>query len=80
MALFRYYFDYTLVVNLIVNIRLTGVPKNKQVQDGIDICVEAIQSLKEVEGVAGFHVMAIGWEEEVSEIVARSGPYSRPEV
>ncbi len=60
--------------------RLSGVPKDKQAQEGIDICVEAIQRLKEVEGVAGFHVMAIEWEEKVPEIVERSGLYPRPEV
>ena len=60
--------------------RLAGVEKKKQAQEGIDICVEAIQRLKEVEGVAGFHVMAIEWEEKVPEIVERSGLYPRPEV
>ncbi len=60
--------------------RLAGVDKKKQAQEGIDICVEAIQRLKEVEGVAGFHVMAIEWEEKVPEIVERSGLYPRPEI
>lgn len=59
--------------------RLAGVEKKKQAQEGIDICVEAIQRLKEVEGVAGFHIMAIEWEEKVPEIVERSGLYPRPE-
>ncbi len=60
--------------------RLSGVEKKKQAQEGIDICVEAIQRLKEVEGVSGFHVMAIEWEEKVPEIVERSGLYPRPQV
>ncbi len=30
--------------------RLAGVEKGKQAQEGIDICVEHIQELKEVEG------------------------------
>ena len=60
--------------------RLAGVSKDKQAQEGLDICVEAIQRLKEVKGVAGFHVMAIEWEEKVPEIVERSGLYPRPEV
>lgn len=60
--------------------RLAGVEKKKQGQEGIDICVEHIQRLKEVEGIAGFHVMAIEWEEKVPEIVERSGLYPRPEV
>ena len=60
--------------------RLAGVEKKKQAQEGIDICVEAIQRLKEVEGVSGFHVMAIEWEEKVPEIVERSGLYPRPAI
>ena len=58
--------------------RMAGVPKEKQAQEGIDICVETIQRLKECEGVRGFHVMAIEWEEKVPEIVERSGLYPRP--
>jgi len=60
--------------------RLSGVAKDKQPQEGIDICVEAIQRLKEVEGVSGFHIMAIEWEEKVPEIVERAGLYPRPQV
>ena len=60
--------------------RLAGVEKKQQAQEGIDICVEAIQRLKEIEGVAGFHVMAIEWEEKVPEIVERSGLYPRPQI
>ncbi len=60
--------------------RLAGVEKGKQAQEGIDICVEHIQELKEVDGVAGFHIMAIEWEEKVPEIVERSGLYPRPDI
>lgn len=60
--------------------RLSGVPKEKQAEEGITICVEHIQELKEVKGVAGFHIMAIEWEEKVPEIVQRAGLYPRPEV
>lgn len=60
--------------------RLAGVPKKEQAQEGINICIESIQRLKEVEGVRGFHVMAIEWEEKVPEIVESTGLYPRPEV
>ncbi len=60
--------------------RLSGVAKEKQAEEGITIAVEAIQRLKEVKGVAGFHVMAIEWEEKVPEIIERSGLYPRPVV
>ncbi len=60
--------------------RMSGVPKEKQTEEGINICVETIQRLKEMEGVKGFHIMAIEWEEKVPEIVERSGLYPRPTV
>ncbi len=60
--------------------RMSGVPKENQAEEGIKICIESIQRLKEVEGVRGFHVMAIEWEEKVPEIVEGSGLYPRPKV
>jgi 5,10-methylenetetrahydrofolate reductase len=48
--------------------------------EGISICVEVINACKEMEGVAGVHIMAIEWEEAVDEIVkqARIGPKYDP--
>lgn len=60
--------------------RLAGVEKNKQADEGIKFAIETIQRLKEVEGVAGFHIMAIEWEEKVPEIVEEAGLYPRPQV
>jgi methylenetetrahydrofolate reductase (NADPH) len=60
--------------------RMGGVPKEKQAEEGIKIAVEQIQELKEVKGVAGFHVMAIEWEEKVGEIIKAAGLYPRPEM
>ncbi|GKT08540.1 methylenetetrahydrofolate reductase [Desulforhabdus sp. TSK] len=60
--------------------RMAGVPKEKQSEEGIKICVETIQRLKEVEGVRGFHIMAIEWEQKVPEIVERAGLLPRPVV
>ncbi len=58
--------------------RMAAAPKEKQPQEGIDICIESIQRLEQVPGVAGFHIMAIEWEEKVPEIVERAGLYPRP--
>jgi methylenetetrahydrofolate reductase (NADPH) len=58
--------------------RIEGVPKTKQRKEGIQICVETIQRLKEMQGIKGFHVMAIEWEEAVGEIVERAGLLPRP--
>jgi len=60
--------------------RMAGVPKDRQAEEGIAICIETIQRLKEVPGVAGFHIMAIEWEERVPEIVERAGLAPRPAV
>jgi len=60
--------------------RMSGVSKEKQAEEGINICLETIERLKEVEGIKGFHIMAIEWEQKVPEIVERAGLYPRPEV
>ena len=58
--------------------RIKGSENKKQ--EGLNICVETIQRLQKIEGVAGVHVMAIAWEEVVPEIVERSGLYPRPKL
>ncbi len=60
--------------------RMADTPKEKQPEEGVKICIESIERLKEVEGVRGFHVMAIEWEEMVPEIVEKSGLHPRPSV
>ncbi len=47
-------------------------------EEGIKICVEQIERLKEIEGVAGVHIMAIAWESKVGEIVEQAGLLPRP--
>jgi methylenetetrahydrofolate reductase (NADPH) len=58
--------------------RMEGVPAKKQADEGIKICVETIQRLKEIPGVRGVHIMAIEWEEKVGEIAERAGLLPRP--
>jgi len=60
--------------------RLEGVPKEQQPEEGIKMAVEAIERLKQVKGVHGFHIMAIEWEEKVPQIVEKAGLYPRPKV
>ncbi len=60
--------------------RMKGTPKEKQAEEGIKICVESIQQLREMPGVRGIHIMAIEWEEKVAEIVKAAGLLPRPEV
>ena len=56
--------------------RLEGAEKKKV--EGINICLDIIERLREIEGVAGIHIMAIEWEEIVPEIVERAGLLPRP--
>jgi 5,10-methylenetetrahydrofolate reductase len=46
--------------------------------EGIKICIELIQQLREIEGVAGVHIMAIEWEDAVKPIVEGAGLLPRP--
>ena len=60
--------------------RLGGMPKEKQSEEGIKICLETIQRLKEIPGVRGIHIMAIEWEEKVAEIAKAAGLLPRPQL
>lgn len=60
--------------------RMASVPKEKQAEEGVTICVEIIEKLKKIEGVSGIHIMAIEWEEKVKEICERAGLLPRPQV
>ena len=48
--------------------------------EGIQICIDLINELKEVEGVAGVHIMAIEWEKAVETIVTGANLSPRPVV
>ncbi len=52
--------------------RMDGVDKKNQAQEGIKICLETIDELKELDGVHGVHIMAIEWEEAVGQIVEQA--------
>ena len=46
--------------------------------EGIKICIEQIEELKDTNGVAGVHIMAIEWEAAIKPIVEGAGLYPRP--
>ena len=46
--------------------------------EGIKICIEQIQELKGIDGVAGVHIMAIEWEAAIKPIVEGAGLHPRP--
>jgi methylenetetrahydrofolate reductase (NADPH) len=47
---------------------------------GIELCIEQVREIREIEGVAGIHIMAIEWEEAVRPIVEGAGLLPRPAV
>jgi 5,10-methylenetetrahydrofolate reductase len=47
-------------------------------EEGVKIPLEIIEELKEMPGVHGIHIMAVGWESIVPEIVERAGLLPRP--
>lgn len=53
--------------------RIRKTPPNQQRNEGKRICVEIIQQVREIEGVAGVHVMAFRQEELVAEIIDEAG-------
>ncbi len=66
---------------------IKGIPKEDKKarreawrKTGIQICIEQIQEIREIEGVAGIHIMAIEWEEAVRPIVEGAGLLPRPTV
>ncbi|MFN2157812.1 MAG: methylenetetrahydrofolate reductase [Anaerolineae bacterium] len=64
---------------------IKGIPSEEKAarraawqEEGISICVEIFQLVREIPGVAGVHIMAIEWEEAVPIIVERAGLLPRP--
>lgn len=58
--------------------RLRAKPKEERAQEGISLCVEQIEQLREIPGVRGIHLMAIEWEHKVPEIIELAGLLPRP--
>jgi methylenetetrahydrofolate reductase (NADPH) len=56
------------------------VKAKKGAEEGIKICVEQIEELREIKGVRGIHLMAIEWEHKVPEIAERAKLLPRPQV
>ncbi len=53
--------------------RLRGVPTDRVAAEGMAACAETVAALRELPGVAGVHVMAVGYERGVPEILAAAG-------
>ena len=46
--------------------------------EGVNIGIELIEQMKEIPGIHGVHIMAVGWEDIVPEIVEKTGLLPRP--
>ncbi|MDP3879743.1 MAG: methylenetetrahydrofolate reductase, partial [Dehalococcoidales bacterium] len=52
--------------------------KDTAKEEGIKIILEIIEQIKQIPGVHGIHIMAVGWEEIVPELVEKAGLMPRP--
>lgn len=57
--------------------RMEKTPKAAQPEEGIRICCEIIEQVREIPGIAGLHIMAVRWAESIPEIVTRVGLHPR---
>jgi len=60
--------------------RIRKTSSDKRAEEGVKLCVEIIQQVREIEGVAGVHLMCIEWEEVVPEITEQARLLPRPAV
>ena len=57
--------------------RLKKTPKERWIEEGMQLCVEIIEQVRQIPGVAGVHVMAYRQEETVAEIIHRAKLFPR---
>jgi len=57
--------------------RMKKTPPARWLEEGMAICIEIIEQVRELEGIAGIHVMAYRQEETVAEIIHRVGLFPR---
>jgi methylenetetrahydrofolate reductase (NADPH) len=60
--------------------RMAKAPGERKREEGMRICIEMIERVREIEGVHGVHVMAYRQEELVAEIIERAGLLPRPTI
>ena len=74
----RYMKDYVSGVSVPDEIITRLEQAEKAKEEGVQIILEIIEQLKEIPGVHGIHIMAVGWEDIVPEMVAQAGLMPRP--
>ena len=74
----RYMRDYVSGVS-VPNEVVTRMEKASDAkEEGIKIILEIVEQVKEIPGVHGIHIMAVGWEDAVPRIVEQAGLLPRP--
>lgn len=76
----RYMRDYVPGVNVPDEVVARMENADNAKEEGVSIILEIIEHLKEMSGVHGIHIMAVGWEDIVPELVAKAGLMPRPVV
>jgi methylenetetrahydrofolate reductase (NADPH) len=74
----RYMKDYVSGVSVPDEIITRLEQAEKAKDEGVKIILEIIEQLKEIPGVHGIHIMAVGWEDIVPEMVEKAGLMPRP--
>jgi 5,10-methylenetetrahydrofolate reductase len=74
----RYMRDYVSGVTVPDEIITRLEQAEKAKEEGVKIILEIIEQLKEIPGVHGIHIMAVGWEDIVPELVEKAGLLPRP--
>lgn len=74
----RYMRDYVSGVSVPDEIVTRMEEAKSAKEEGVEIVLEIVEQLKEIPGVHGVHIMAVGWEDIVPEIVDRAGLLPRP--
>lgn len=64
----------------VMNSMTAASAAKKGKEEGIRICLEVIERVREIKGVAGIHIMAVEWEEAVPEIVQQARLFPRPKL
>jgi len=74
----RYMRDYVSGVSVPDEIVTRMENAKKPKREGVRICVEIIEQLKQIKGVRGIHIMAVAWEQIVPQIVEEARLLPRP--
>ncbi len=74
----RYMRDYVSGVSIPDEIITRMEQATSAKEEGLRLAIEIIERLKAIPGVRGIHIMAVGWEDIVPELVEKAGLLPRP--